>query len=143
MEPALFGMNLVLNQVPEHSVLLVFTGNLGIFPLEMGVATAGDQYTLQCNISLNEPITNSSLLKVMWLDPENDIISSGAGYTISGLSTTSHVTSNLTFTQLTTFQGGSYSCGINFAIPDAITDLQAVRTITVRVASAFNHVVIQ
>ena len=41
---------------------------VGVSSLEEGVVTAGDQYTLQCDISRMAPIPNNTVLEVMWLD---------------------------------------------------------------------------
>ena len=103
---------------------------------EEGVVTAGDQYTLQCNISRMDTLAPSTLLEVMWLDPSNNTITSGTTYTISGMSSTTAttLTSTLTFPRLTTSQGGLYSCAVNMTIPDIVTDHQVISTTPVRVA---------
>ena len=109
---------------------------VSVSPVEEGVVTAGDQYTLQCNISRVATLVPTTLLEVKWLDPNNNTITSGTAYTISGMSSTTAttLTSTLTFPRLTTSQGGLYSCAVNMTIPDIVTD-QVISTAPVRVAS--------
>ena len=106
---------------------------VGVSSLEEGVVTAGDQYTLQCDIS-HRPTPNNTVLEVMWLDNNNDLISSGTTYTVSDTSNTnaSYLTSSLTFLRLTTSQGGLYSCVVNVTI---VIGQQIISTFPVRVSS--------
>ena len=107
---------------------------VGVSSLEEGVVTAGDQYTLQCNISRMAPIPNNTVLEVMWLDNNNDLISSGTTYTVSDISNTNaaYLSSTLTFLQLTTTQGGLYSCVVNVSI---VIGQQIINTFPVQVSS--------
>ena len=116
--------------------LFVFVAILvvGVSSLEEGVVTAGDQYTLQCNISRMAPIPNNTVLEVMWLNNNNDLISSGTTYTVSDISNTNaaYLSSTLTFLQLTTSQGGLYSCVVNVSI---VIGQQIINTFPVQVSS--------
>ena len=124
-----------------HAVLLSSTAfppqMVSVFPVEEGVVTAGDQYSLQCNISRVPTLSNSTLLEVMWLDPDNDIITAGTAYSITGPTSTNGttLTSTLTFLRITTSQAGLYSCAANMTIPTIVTDHQVIRRTPVRVAS--------
>ena len=103
-----------------------------------GVPTAGDMYTLECTISRGGTLDSSTILEVMWLDMNNDIITAGnADYTITGDSSTTSTTtiSTITFNRVRTSHGGTYSCSVNMTIPDIVTDHQVTRTTDVTVAS--------
>ena len=116
--------------------LFVFVAILvvGVCSLEEGVVTAGDQYTLQCNISRLAPTPNNTVLEVMWFDNNNDLVSSGTAYSVSDISNTNaaYLTSTLTFLRLTTSQGGLYSCVANVTI---VIGQQIISTFPVRVSS--------
>ena len=105
-----------------------------VSPLEDGVVTAGDQYTIQCRTSRVATLDPSTPLDVMWLDPDDNVMTSGTNYTISGMSSTNatSLTSTLTFHQITTSQGGIYSCVVNISILDID---QFISQIPIRVTS--------
>ena len=86
--------------------------------------TAGDQYTLMCDVSRAETLGSSTLLELMWLTSSGDIISDSADVTISEPSSTTDptLTSTLTFTRLRTSQGGVYRCAVNMTIPTIVQD---------------------
>ena len=111
---------------------------VSVSPVEVGVPTAGDMYTLECNISRAVTLSNSTLLEVVWLDPNNRTISSNPNFTIVGdtNTTATFLTSQLTFSRLTTSQGGNYTCSSNMTIPGVVaTDHPVPSTISVRVIS--------
>ena len=111
---------------------------VSVSPVEVGVPTAGDSHTLECNISRAVTLSNSTLLEVVWLDPNNRTISSTSNFTVMGdTSTTATIlTSNLTFSRLRTSQGGNYTCSSNMTIPGGVaTDHPVPSTISVRVIS--------
>ena len=104
-----------------------------------GVIIAGDQqYSLLCHITRAATLPPSTLLEVMWLDPDNDTIVSGVNnYTIRGVFQTNATSFNsaLVFNRITTSQGGMYSCAVNMTVPDVVIDHQVVKTVAVRVTS--------
>ncbi len=108
-----------------------------VSPVEVGVVTAGGRYALECDISRVATLSNATLLEVMWFSPDNDIITSGTAYSITGTTSTNatSLTSTLTFPRLTTSQGGVYTCAVNMTIPGIVTDHQVLRQENVRVAS--------
>ena len=111
---------------------------VSVSPVEVGVPTAGDMYTLECNISRAVTLSNSTLLEVVWLDPNNRTISSNSNFTIMGdtSTTATFLTSRLTFSFLRTSQGGDYICSSNMTIPGGeATDNPVSSTISVRVMS--------
>ena len=110
---------------------------------EGNAGTAGDHYTLQCYIHRKDITQSNTLLEVMWLDNNSDVISSGTAYTVSGLSNTTspNFTSTLTFPRLKTSQGGQYMCVVNVTIPDVVKDLQVSSSYTVRVASESSRLI--
>ena len=110
--------------------------------LVSGVPTAGDMYVLKCIISRVATLSSLTILEGVWLDMNNDIITSGsADYTITGDTSTTSTTfiSTLTFTRLRTSHGGTYSCSANMTIPDIVTDHQVTRTADVTVASMLHR----
>ncbi len=123
-------MNIAFN--PQKVVLSAPVGSM---------PTAGDIYMLECNISRVATLSSSTLLEVVWLDMNNDIITSGSpDYTITGdTSTTSTLISTLTFTILRTSHGGTYSCSANMTIPNVVTDHQVTMTANVTVASMLHR----
>ena len=102
-------------------------------------AIAGDDITLICNISRMSTLDPSTLLEVMWLDADGSIITSDDMdlLVVSTIASTTdtNTQSTLTFTLLTTSQGGVYSCAVNMTIPDIVMDHQVISTVPVRVAS--------
>lgn len=83
---------------------------VSISTLQEEVVTAGGRYTLQCNATRDATLVNSTILEVMWLGDDLDTFyTSGTAYNVSGMLNTTLV-SNLTFPQLSTSQGGRYSC---------------------------------
>ncbi len=106
------------------------------------LSTAGDMYVLKCIISRVATLSNLTILEGVWLDMNNDIITSGsADYTITGDTRTTSTTfiSTLTFTRLRTSHGGTYSCSANMTIPGIVTDHQVTRTADVTVASMLHR----
>ena len=101
------------------------------------MVSAGDQYTLQCNIRRKTRAPSNTILRMVWLDRDGDVITSGSAYAVSGMSntTSADLTSTLTFHRLTTSQGGLYSCTVNATIPGTVKDEQIISTFPVRVAS--------
>ena len=102
-------------------------------------AIAGDDITLICNVSRVSTLDPSTLLEVMWLDADGNIITSD-DMNLLVVSTITNTTdtntqSTLTFPLLTTSQGGVYSCAVNMTIPDIVMDHQVISTAPVRVAS--------
>ena len=60
-----------------------------------------------------------------WLYPDKTVITSGeGGLVITGdtSTTTTSLTSTLTFSSLLTSQGGSYACRVYQTVPDVVTD---------------------
>ena len=112
---------------------------VNVVPVEEGVATAGDRYTLQCNITRDAdwPPSPSTFMEVMWSDASHTTITSGTAYTISAVSSTNNITlaSTLTFPRLITSQGGLYSCAANITIPGVALDFQVIKSVPVQVAS--------
>ena len=102
-------------------------------------ATAGDVVTLMCNVSRVSTLDSSTLLEVMWLDVDGNIITSDDMDLLVASSITSSTDTNtqniLTFPLLTTSQGGVYSCAVNMTIPDIVMDHQVISTAPVRVTS--------
>ena len=98
---------------------------------------AGTQGSVQCSISREATLPRSTLLEVMWLDPENNTITNSTTYSITGSSSThgTTLTSTLTFLHITTSQGGLYSCAVNMTIPAIVTDHQVIKQIDLRVTS--------
>ena len=111
---------------------------VSVSAMEEGVVTAGGHYTLVCNISRSATLPNSTLLEVMWLDPNNDTITSDSMTSItmqpSTMETT--LTSTLTFLQVNISHGGQYSCAVNMTIPDIVTDYQVIAMASVRVLAS-------
>ena len=132
--------------LPTPSWQLHFSFEANTSPVEEGVVTAGGQYTLQCMILFHRPEAverNHTLLEVIWFDPDDHTITSGPSFNISGMPNTTESTLNstITFTRLTTSQGGLYSCGANLTIPDVTTDFQVIRHFPVRVErESFQHI---
>ena len=102
-------------------------------------ATAGDVVTLMCNVSRVSTLDPSTLLEVMWLDVDGNIITSDDMdlLVVSSITSTTDINtqSTLTFPPLTTSQGGVYSCAVNMTIPDIVMDYQVISTAPVRVTS--------
>ena len=94
-------------------------------------ATAGDDITLICNVSRFSNLDPFTLLEVMWLDADGNMVVS----TTITSTTDTNTQSTLTFSLLTTSQGGVYSCAVNMTIPDIVMDHQVISTAPVRVAS--------
>ena len=109
--------------------------------VEGGVATSGDDITLICNVSRLSTLDPSTLLEVMWLDVDGNIITMSSDDTnlrvVSDVTytTDTNTQSTLTFPLLTTSQGGVYSCAVNMTIPDIVMDHQVISTAPVRVTS--------
>ena len=116
-----------------------FPQEVYLVPVEdVGVPTAGDSYILECTISRVDTLSPSTLLEVVWLDPDNNTITSNTlDYTITGdTSTTSTILiSRLTLTRLRTSHAGVYSCSANMTVPGVVTDHQVARTTDVIVTS--------
>ena len=93
------------------------------------VLRAGDSHTLECTISRVGSLPPSTLLEVVWLDPNSSIITSGTDYNITGDTSTNStiLISRLTLTRLRTSHGGVYSCSANMTVPDRVTDHQVTR----------------
>ena len=85
-----------------------------------GTPTAGDQYTLQCDVSREETLSSSTLLELRWLTSANVSANTGdSAVSITGLIYTLDptLTSTLTFTPLRTSLGDMYRCAVNMIIP--------------------------
>ena len=110
---------------------------VSISPLEEGVPTAGDNYTLQCNVSRQATLDPSTVLEVMWFNSTNDTVISGNGVTLTGSSRTmdTTLTSTLTFTHLRTSQGGVYRCAVSMTIPGIMDNHVVSRSAQVSVTS--------
>ena len=87
-----------LLSVPPNSVTVIITTS--------GSATAGQEYTLQCEVSSIPGLTNTPT--ATWFHQNGSHITSSGGITISPR--TPSPSSSLAFTTLTTFHGGGYTC---------------------------------
>ena len=108
-------------------------------PVE-GTPTAGDVYSLVCDVSRADTLASSTILEVMWWDNNGALISSGSGLSITGPTSTTDttLTSTLTFTPLKTSQGGMYTCAVNMTIPEGdstVQDFQVTSTAQVSLRS--------
>ena len=101
------------------------------------VPTAGDSYSLQCDISRAKTLDSSTLLEVVWLDSNNNIITSNPNISISEdtHSTGTMLSSLLMFPRIRTSQGGIYSCAVNMTIPGIVDDHRVVTAMDVSVIS--------
>lgn len=110
-----------------------------LVPINGGMPTAGNNYSLECNITRRDTLSPLTLLEAIWLDPEGNLISTGndSNLVITGSSTTEAVIiSLLTFRPLRTSHAGEYTCLGNMTIPDSrVTDLQMNETTSVIIAS--------
>ena len=104
-------------------------------------ATAGDQYTLQCDVSREETLSSSTILELMWFTSTNVTVTSGSDMTITGSSSTTEPTlsSTLTFTRLRTSQGDVYRCAVNMTIPTIVQDYLVSDSAQVSVTSKSPH----
>ena len=101
-----------------------------------GVSTAGySGYTLICNVSKEPDLPPSSTLAVEWLDPNGSVINDGTNFTISrsGPTTSTVLTSRLTFNNLYTSQAGEYTCRTFETIPNIVTNHPVLMYFTVNV----------
>ena len=88
------------------------------------MVTAGERHSIVCRITRVDTLADDTLLEVTWLDHNNKVITPGPTHTITGPTSTTEtsLTSNLTFTTLTTSQGGRYTCLATMTIFDIIED---------------------
>ena len=84
--------------VPPNPVTVTITTS--------GFATAGQEYTLQCEVSAIPGLANTPI--ATWLHHNGSPVSSGGSITITPYTPSS--SSALTFTTLTTFHAGVYTC---------------------------------
>ena len=103
--------------------------------------TAGDQYTLMCDVSREETLSSSTVLQLMWLTSDNATVTSGSDVAISGPSSTTDptLTSTLTFTRLRTSQGDVYRCAVSMTIPTIVQDHVVSDSAQVSVSSKSPH----
>ena len=115
----------------------VFSPQVVVISAVDEVPTAGNRYSLQCNISRAETLDSSILLEVVWLDSNNNIITSNPNISISEdtHSTGTMLSSILMFPRIRTSQGGRYSCTVNMTIPGIVDDHRVVMTVDVSVIS--------
>ena len=109
-----------------------------------GVLEAGFQFSITCDATRDNR-TAEATLRVEWLYPDNTIITSGEdGLVITGdtSTTTTSLTSTLTFSSLLTSQGGSYVCRVYQTVPDVVTDHPVEAPYDVNVQSELFYLVI-
>ena len=78
-----------------------------------GDSSAGSSnYVLICSVQREGDLSNSSTLAVEWLSPNGSVISSGDNFTVSdaGPTNASRLTCRLSFTNMYTYQTGTYTC---------------------------------
>ena len=106
-----------------------------------GIPTAGDNYTLECNITRSPHLDTSTELEVQWLDNSNNTITSGSSFTLRGDSTTTEptLTSTLTINPVKTSHAGVYQCVARLTIPGIVQGHQVSASVQVRVKSESMH----
>ncbi len=93
-------------------------------------------YTLICSTTKNRFLSTSATLAVQWLDLTGAVISAGnPNFTISGVgpTTSTILTSRLTFNHLYTSQAGEYTCRTLLTIPGTVDNHNIDETFTVSV----------
>ena len=108
-----------------------------------GVSTAGyTGYALVCTAHREIDLSEESTLTVQWVDLEENVITSGDDFSISGTQGPSrdvNITSRLTFNSLTTSQAGLYTCRTFLTIPGTVIDHQVEYNFTVTVKCESYH----
>jgi len=111
---------------------------VGVSPATGNVPTAGDDYSLDCNINRAAIVSSSTVLEVIWVHPNGTVIHpDNPALNISSPITTTMetLTSRLTFLRLRTSQVGMYTCVVKMTIPGVVEDHQVPGNFIVKVAS--------
>ena len=108
-----------------------------IFSESTVVPIAGSNHTVQCIASRRDALPSSTILEIIWLDNNNELITPNSDTTGVTSSTHINITSTLTFPNIRTSQAGKYTCAVNMTIPDVIEDHQVMKTADVYVKSKF------
>ena len=92
-------------------------------------------YTLVCLAERENHLPTSSSIAAQWFGPDNTLINDGMNFIISGSSTTTStvLTSRLTFNSVYTSQAGVYTCRTLLTIPGVVINDSVEVNLTVKV----------